>query len=101
MNLIYNGFEWDKGNTDKSFLKHGVSCEEAEQIFGLDPFIFEDSKHSTLQEKRFIALGETISSKLLFIAFTLRKNLLRIISARPMSQKERTWYENQRKKESF
>jgi uncharacterized DUF497 family protein len=101
MDLIYSGFEWDKGNSAKNLIKHGITSEEAEQVFDLDPFILEDSKHSTPEEKRFIVLGETITSKPLFIAFTLRNRLIRIISARPMSQKERTWYENQRKKESY
>ena len=62
------GFEWDKGNANKSYQKHGITPNEAEEVF-LDPeqLIFEDNKHSQ-KEKRFIvrkyvmakdALGKT------------------------------------------
>ncbi|MEI7988674.1 MAG: BrnT family toxin [Chloroflexota bacterium] len=27
------GFEWDEGNSDKNFLKHGVSDSECEKVF--------------------------------------------------------------------
>jgi hypothetical protein len=46
-------------------------------------------------EKRFYALGRTDSKRALFIAFTIRNNLVRVISARDMSSREREVYNNE------
>ena len=43
-------------------------------------------------EPRFAALGETSERKLLFLAFTLRSENIRVISARPMNERERKFY---------
>ncbi|MFZ5806140.1 MAG: BrnT family toxin [Verrucomicrobiota bacterium] len=89
----YEGFEWDAGNDKKSFIKHDVRCEEAQQIFFNEPFfVAEDEKHS-LKEKRYHALGKTDEGKFLHVSFTLRGLYIRIISARPMHRKERNLYE--------
>lgn len=86
-------FEWDKGNIDKNLKKHNVADKEAEEPFANEPiFIKEDLKHSTL-EKRYQTLGITDAGRLLFLSFTLRKNKVRMISARDMSRKERRMYE--------
>lgn len=86
-------FEWDSGNKDKSVVKHNISNKETEEIF-LDKqiFVIEDAKHSK-KEKRFHALGKTRNRKILFISFTLRRDKVRVISARPASRKEVKIYE--------
>jgi len=87
------GFDWDAGNARKND-KHDVSQSEAEQVF-FDPrlLMVPDLGHSS-GESRFHALGQTIDGRHLHIAFTLRRNetLVRIISARDMHRKERTFY---------
>ncbi len=87
------GFQWDGGNVDKNYKKHGVSPKEAEEIF-LDETlkVKKDFKHSQ-KEKRFIAFGKTFSNKVLFVVFTMRGELIRIISARDANRKERAVYE--------
>ncbi len=87
------GFEWDKGNLDKSYQKHGITPNEAEEVF-LDENIGieRDIKHEEVED-RYIAIGKTLHEKLLFIVFTLRKGTLRVISARRANQKERRLYE--------
>jgi uncharacterized DUF497 family protein len=85
------GFDWDDGNSRKSTDKHSVSQAEAEQVFFNDPLLlFTDVKHST-DERRYHALGRTDDSRLLQISFTLRGGgrLVRVISARDMSRKEK------------
>ena len=88
------GFDWDPGNARKNE-KHGVSQSEAEQVF-FDPrlLMVSDPGHST-GELRFHALGMTIAGRQLHIAFTLRVNetLIRVISARDMHRKERSYYD--------
>ncbi|MCB1414415.1 MAG: BrnT family toxin [Xanthobacteraceae bacterium] len=86
------GFEWDDGNRWKNAHKQGVSPMEAEQVF-LNLLLLHDTEHSTT-EPRFHAYGKTHAGRLLQIAFTLRQDatMLRVVSARPMSAKERTRY---------
>jgi len=94
------GFDWDKGNIDKSYLKHGITPNEAEQIF-LDKHLFfqDDINHSDVEE-RFIGIGRTSGDKMLFTAFTARNNKIRIISARRANIKERRLYEKKAKENS-
>ena len=87
------GFEWDKGNIDKSYQKHGITPNEAEEVFlDEDILLLEDIKHSK-QEERFEAIGKTIKGNILFLIFTTRKNRIRIISSRRANKKERRLYE--------
>jgi len=89
------GFQWDTGNAHKSNEKHAVSQGEAEEIFFNQPLLIAgDEKHS-LEERRYLALGITSLGRLLSVVFTLRKQatLIRVVSARPMSRKERAFYE--------
>ena len=86
-------FEWDAGNILKNWEKHKVSNDECEQIFTNSPLrIFDDKDHSRI-EKRFVAYGETNNGRQLAIFFTIRKLLIRVISARDQDKKERKIYE--------
>lgn len=96
--MEFGGFQWDRGNRDKSRLKHGVLPEEAEECFFNDPLIAVDTKHSTDAERRYALMGETDAGKRLFVAFTMREDFVRVISARPMHRKEREHYEEEGKK---
>lgn len=89
------GFDWDDGNARKSADKHSVTQAEAEQTFFNEPLLLvPDRKHSQ-REPRYHALGRTDDNRLLHITFTLRANetLIRVISARDMHRKERSFYE--------
>ncbi|OGE19765.1 hypothetical protein A3D83_03630 [Candidatus Daviesbacteria bacterium RIFCSPHIGHO2_02_FULL_41_10] len=86
-------FDWDKGNTEKNLHKHNVSNRETEEIFSDESLkIFEDVKHSH-KEQRFVAYGATDLNRKLAVVFTLRKQKIRVISARDQNKKERTTYE--------
>jgi len=90
------GFDWDQGNTKKNWVKHGVSIQESEEIFFNQPLIAHDEKHSE-KERRYFALGITNKGRHLFVVYIIRKSLIRIISARDMSKKERkAFYERQK-----
>lgn len=93
------GFEWDHGNRDKSLVKHGVSCQEAEEAFMNWYFMTPDEAHSTNSEQRFILLGETHAGRRLTIVFTIRENRVRVISARSMSKQEGVQYEAQKEED--
>ena len=86
------GFEWDEGNSGKNEHKHGVTDREAEEIFFNEPLIIGRSPRRA-PEVRYAALGKTYGSRLLAVVFTIRSKRIRVISARPMSKKERKVYE--------
>lgn len=88
----YEGFDWDEGNATKNWIKHQVTAAECEQVFFNKPLLINnDGKHSST-EQRFYALGLTDKGRHLFVVFTKRKKLVRIISARDMNHKERKGY---------
>ncbi len=94
------GFNWDEANIDKNYLKHNILWVECEEVFFNKPVIIvEDEKHSDI-ENRYYTLGKTNDNKKLFLVFTIRKNKIRIISARTMHKKEKRVYENFKKKEN-
>ena len=87
-------FEWDGGNSGKNEKKHGITDREAEEIFFNQPLIIGRSLRGEL-EVRYAALGKTYGSRLLAVVFTVRFKRIRVISARPMSTKERKLYEKE------
>jgi len=87
------GFQWDEGNSEKNWLKHKVSKADCEQVFFNHPLVVRhDSGHSAEGEIRFYVLGHTDRARRLFIVFTVRDQLIRVISAREMSKRERRIY---------
>lgn len=91
--FLSTGFEWDEGNAEKNWLRHGVSRGECEEFFfGAPLLVVADQGHSAAED-RFYALGQTDAGRGLFVVFTIRGALIRVISARDMSRRERKEYE--------
>ena len=86
-------FQWDAGNRDKNWLKHGVTTAECEEAF-FDPHkrIVGSALH-TGRETRYVLIGQTQTSRLLFVVFTIRGHTVRVISARNLNRRERGLYE--------
>lgn len=84
------GFQWDEGNSAKNWTRHQVSQTEAEQVFMNRPVAVTPAPSTG--EVRHFALGATDAGRLLAVVFTVRGSLLRVISARPMSRRERRAY---------
>ena len=89
----FQGFDWNHGNQNKNWEKHGVTHIECEQIFFNQPLLVADDKNHSDLENRYYVLGKTNQDRKLFVVFTPRGKLIRIISARDMSKKERGIYE--------
>jgi len=88
----FQGFDWDQGNFEKNWIAHQVTSQEAEQVFFNTPLIVADDEKHSRTEKRYFVLGQTDRDRPLFIAFTVRKGRIRVISARDMNKKERKVY---------
>jgi uncharacterized DUF497 family protein len=69
---------------------HGVSELEAEQVFFNILLLFSAARNST--EERLSVHGKTDLGRELFVVFTIRTDLIRVISARPMHEIERKQY---------
>lgn len=88
-----SGFEWDDNNRQKNWEKHQVSAGECEEVFFNLPLLLQEDPAHSQKEPRYYVLGHTVSGRRLFIAFTVRADNIRVISARDMSKKERKIYE--------
>jgi uncharacterized DUF497 family protein len=86
------GFQWDAANAGKIWERHQVAPTESEEVFFNRPLVVSDDEKHSATEGRLYALGQTDSARLLFVAFTMRGRLIRVISARDMSRTERRIY---------
>jgi uncharacterized DUF497 family protein len=91
------GFDWDEGNANKNWFKHKVTPSECEQVFFNQPLVVQDDLKHSNNENRYFALGQTDLRRTLFVIFTVRNNLIRVISARDMNRKERKVYNDEQK----
>jgi len=87
------GFDWDAGNSGKNWTKHRVSDSECEEVFFNNPLVVRKDVEHSEEEPRSYALGQTDRSRTLFVVFTVRGKLIRVISARDMTRKERRIYQ--------
>jgi len=87
------GFQWDTGNTEKNWELHQVSQGECEQVFFSRPLVVAADVEHSEREPRYAALGQSNAGRRLALVFTIRGALVRVISARDMSRRERRIYE--------
>lgn len=87
-------FEWDENKTNSNVHRHKMTFEEASTAFK-DTFslTIDDPLHSQ-DENRLILLGMSYKNRLIVVIHTERDNIIRIISARKASKKERILYES-------
>jgi len=86
-------FEWDDEKAAENLTKHGISFSEASTVFA-DPLsrTILDPLHSEAEE-RFVVLGQSGLQHALIVVHTYRGNVIRIISARMATSRERKDYE--------
>ncbi len=95
-------FEWDEAKNRANQRKHGVSFEEAAQVF-LDPLHLSDHDRIEGGEQRWQTFGLSGGFVLVMVAHTTTEEdtegkiveVIRIISARRTTRKERQRYENE------
>lgn len=82
-------FEWDEDNNRPNRRKHGISFEEASTIFdGYSPLLTAPDQRA-LHEAREITFGLLRGAVLVCVVHTDREGVIRIISARKATRKER------------
>ncbi|MGB8980391.1 MAG: BrnT family toxin [Anaerolineales bacterium] len=85
-------FEWDENKAKINLRKHGVTFEEASEVF-FDPFYQTGDASIDEAEARDFIIGYTFSQRLLLAVYTERGDRTRIISARLATHVERKVYE--------
>jgi uncharacterized protein len=97
-------FEREEAKAKSNARKHGGQFEDAMLVFA-DPFALVEQDPMECHEPRWQTPGLAEGIVLLLIAHTVRDELedeiIRIISARKATRKERKQYEEHRKKESY
>lgn len=86
-------FEWDVTKANTNLSKHGVTFDEASTVFGdLLSASGLDLEHS-VEEHRLVTFGLSNQGRVLTVSHTERGSIIRIISARLATRKEKRIYE--------
>lgn len=89
-------FEWDAAKNRRNKQKHKISFELAREVF-LDPFCLTIPDESSASEKRYWTIGRIPDSLILVVVHTFGyrsgEEIVRIISARKATPRERRFYE--------
>ena len=90
-------FEWNEEKNRKNRSKHGVSFETATLVFD-DPYALTKRDAAHEEEERFITLGAIGPGAILLVVHTSfesagSEEVIRIISARAATSRERKSYE--------
>ena len=89
--MIDDAFEWDPAKAAENYRNHAVTFEQATRVFA-DPFAMERrDDRQNYGEDRYSILG-MVDDRVLFVAFTLRGETIRIISARGAEPHEKRKY---------
>ena len=83
-------FEWDPNKAASNWHKHKIDFETATKVFD-DPFRIETDEPDDDDEIRYKVTG-MVNGRLLVVAYTMRRDAYRIISARLADRHERRAY---------
>jgi uncharacterized protein len=84
-------FQYDPNKAVGNLRKHGVSFADAEGVF-LDPLSLH--RIDAEGEERFVAIGKGTAEQFLVVVYTLRGEVIRLISARRATPAEIRSYES-------
>ena len=86
-------FEWDGEKAKRNLAQHGISFEEARNVFYDDLARVTDDPDHSVGEGRLLIFGTSNARRLLLVSFVEREGAIRIISARKATSHERKRYE--------
>ena len=82
---------WDPAKAQANLLKHGIRFSDSEGVLS-DPMALTREDEASEGELRFVSLGMDHLTRVVVVSFTMRGELIRLISARRASKKERKQY---------
>ena len=86
-------YEWDPKKAKSNYKKHRVKFADTVGVFEDENAITIADDHE--KEDRFITIGMDFLSRILVVVYTFRDIVIRIISARKATARERKMYEDQ------
>ena len=86
-------YEWDPNKAKSNYKKHRVKFADAVGVFEDENAITIEDGHE--KEDRFITIGMDFLSRILVVVYAFREIVIRIISARKATARERKMYEEQ------
>ena len=86
-------FEWDAAKAATNVLRHGVDFDEASTVFADDLSATGRDPDHSIGEARFLTFGLSNKGRVLAVSHTDRVGVVRIISARAATRKEKQIYE--------
>ncbi len=84
-------FDWDPAKSEANLNKHGISFDEARDIFD-GPILTRVDDRQDYGENRHISLGALAPAAVLVVVHTERGDKIRLISARKANRRERKVY---------
>ena len=85
-------FEWDNQKARSNLRRHGIAFEVAARVF-LDANRIEGvDDREDYGEEQFFTIG-TVDLRIVYVAYTVRGDSIRLISARKATKRERERYE--------
>ena len=87
-------YQWDPNKAKSNLKKHGVRFADAVSVFEDENAITIEDEHES--ENRFITIGRDILLRILVVVYTFRGHIIRLISARKATAREREIYEEQK-----
>lgn len=87
-------FEWDENKNQINKQKHGIAFEEAKTVFYDEQALLEYDELHSENEDRFRILGRSDEGKILLVVHCIREEtIIRIISSRKATSREKVGYE--------
>jgi uncharacterized protein len=83
---------WDPRKAASNHRKHGVRFSDAEAVL-FDPNALSREDTNAQGEQRFVSVGADTSGRVLTVVYTYREEIVRLISARAATGREREAYE--------
>jgi len=84
-------FEWDESKNSSNIEKHGVDFVQSKEVFSDENKLEISDNRKDYGEQRMKIIGKSIDL-VLSVIYTMRGSVIRIISARAASKKERDAY---------
>jgi hypothetical protein len=83
-------FEWDHKKAASNLQKHGIDFADAVTVFDdFNAITIEDPEHN---EERFVTIAMDAYGRILVVVYSLRGEVVRVISARKATKYERKQY---------
>ena len=93
VNMRGIAFEWDEGKNRENIRKHGIAFQEAETVFSDEHALLIDDPEHSGAEDRFVLLGLSADLHTLVVCHCYRRgSVIRLISARKATRRERERY---------